>query len=533
MKMQQFLGYSSEEIDSAKEFLHDVIDVGVDFKTRRRFVHPASKTWLDRIATEPLPEHGTGHVETLREVAEELAPHMPNFASPMFMGFPDAGNSLAGIAGAVLAELLNVNLINSTFCSQTATEMEIAVIRWLRELVGYSVTATAPKTSTEVGGMALTGGTLSNFTATLLARGRAMPSASIDGVADTSRFVVGAPEGIVHYTMRASLSWAGMGASRLVEFPIRNYKYDLDALDENLSNLAANGQQVILGVVYAGDSRTMTIDDLAAVSKIYRKHFPDIWMHCDGCHGTSLLFSTATRGALSGIEEYDSVTLDPHKVLNVPYSNSFLLLKDPLDANLVVTSSDLIMRQARSLGQTTPGIGSKQFSSLRTWMIMKALGAQGIGDMINRRLSMAKRFAELVDARPNFTRINDVNINSVVFVANPFRRVPLSDEEVAFVSDVTRCAYERILEDGRGYIHSFQIADNRGVLSNDTKRIVNAFRYMSGNPSHDDTNFEDMLDLIDEYVTAEFKTRQQNHREQQGELRPQLCGIQRRSHATV
>lgn len=508
--MDQFLGYTENQIAQAKKYLHSVVDAGIDFKTRKRFVSSAPQHWLDTIATEPLPEDSRDPYDLLWEVVDELTSHMPNFASPNFMGFPDAGNSLPGMAGAILAELLNLNLINSTFCSQTATEMEIAVIRWLRILAGYTVSCEAPEESADAGGMALTGGTLANFTAILLAVARAMPQSLTDGVANLGDAVVGAPEGIVHYTIRAGLSWAGLGSANLTEFPIRDYKYDLEALDHRLSSLAAHGRRVIMGVAYAGDSRTMTIDNLRQVSELYRRHFPQVWMHCDGCHGTSMLFSESKRSALDGIDAYDSITLDPHKVLNVPYCNSFLLLRQPADAKLIYTSSDLIMRQARSLGQTTPALGSKQFSSLRTWMMMKATGIRGIGEMIDRRVALACRFAELIDESESFIRLNQVNINSVVFIANPLGRTPVDDDEIELMSQVTHSAYERMLEDGRCYIHSFQLPDSRGVLSGDTSRRLHVFRFMSGNPMHVEDDLRRVLHLLDGYVCEEMQTRHGN-----------------------
>lgn len=414
------------------------------------------------------------------------------------------------MAGAILAELLNVNLINSTFCSKTATEMEIAVIRWLRTMVGFPVSVTAPASSSEVGGMALTGGTLANFTAILLARGRFAPDSAQRGITGDGEVFVAAPQGIVHYTMRAGLSWSGLGSASLLEFPIRDYRYDLSALDSKLRDLAIGGRKLMMAVVYAGDSRTMTIDNLTGVQETFRSYYPDIWMHCDGCHGTSLLFSEKKRIALAGISDYDSVTLDPHKVLNVPYNNSFLLLRNPPDAELVQTDSDLIMRQARSLGQTTPAVGSKQFSSLRTWMLMKALGARGIGKMIDDRVELATRFMEQVDMRPIFIRLNEVNINSVVFMANPYGKQDLTEADVDFASEITLRVYNRMLTDGRAYIHSFEVFDSGGVLTRDIHKKVNVFRYMGGNPSHTSANLIELLDILEDYIKLEIAESEQH-----------------------
>lgn len=492
-----FVGPGGLPLDDAVRYLTDVVRAGVEFKQRKQFLPPASPDQLAAIATEPLPEKGTDADALLDELRLAYLPLMPNFSSPMFMGFPDSGNNIAAIAGALLGQLVNVNMINSTFCSQGATEMEIALIRWLRELIGYEVSPEAPNSSLEVGGVGLSGGTLANFIAVLCARQRAFPAANDEGLpADLKQAHVYMPARIAHYTMRAALAWSGLGRGRTVYSPIVGFKYDLRALDARLAAARKAGEKAIMGVAYAGDSRTMTIDDLTGVAETFRRYYPDIWLHCDGCHGTSLLFAREHASQLQGIELFDSVTLDPHKVLNVPYASSFLLLREPDSAALVRTESDLIMRQARSLGQITPALGSKPFASLRTWALIKSLGREGVGALISDRLGKAQRFAELIDTDPFFVRLNAVNINSVVFVVNPEGHRPHSAEAVAEVSRLTRRVYEQMVHEGRVYLHSFETVDSGCALSEDSTAPVHVLRFMSGNPLLTDEHMRSALDYI-------------------------------------
>ncbi len=483
MQPDDFVGEGGLPLEDVADVLAKVIRLGLQHKYRRAFMPPTTEATLENVATAPMPRNGIG-IQSVLDELETLTHTMPNFGSTSFFGFPDAGNSLAGICGAILADLLNVNMINSTFCSRTATEMEIATIRWLRELVGYPTSADIPGNAALVGGIAVSGGTMANYSGVLLAREHAYPGTVETGLSDVPETgVIVVPELIAHYTMAASMSWAGLGSRNLVTAPVKDFQYDLSALDRLLAVLKNAQRRVIMGVAYAGDSRSMTIDRLTPVSEVFRKHFPDIWLHCDGCHGTSLLFVDEHRARLKGIETYDSVTLDPHKVLNVPYPSSYLLLREPSKGSLIRTASDLIMRQARSLGQTTPVVGSKPFQSLRMWMLFKSMGYEGIGETIRHRLAAAATFAAMVDDHPNFIRLNDVGINSVMFVYSPFNRsAPFAPNQIKSISSVTQRIYDRLLEEGALYFHSFKALDSRGVLSADRQVTVVALRLMIGNP---------------------------------------------------
>jgi len=93
--------------------------------------------------------------------------------------------------------------------------------------------------------------------------------------------------------------------------------------------LVENKGKVMCVVAYAGDSRTMTVDNFGKVAEIVKSVDPNIWLHADACHGFSLGFSNNLRHMIKGIEQFDSISLDPHKVLVTPYVISTLLVKDP------------------------------------------------------------------------------------------------------------------------------------------------------------------------------------------------------------
>ena len=125
---------NNENKDNAKEELKKVIDIGLDFKCQENF---ANKKFTENQIQEMLrtPISGMDLDKLIEEFQKDILPYCSNFSTTNFMGFPDAGNSVAGLSGAIFADLLQQNLINSSFCSPIGTFMEIAVIKWLREIM--------------------------------------------------------------------------------------------------------------------------------------------------------------------------------------------------------------------------------------------------------------------------------------------------------------------------------------------------------------------------------------------------------------
>ncbi len=493
----QFIGAAGASQSEVLRILGRAVEIGVNFKCRDRFFDPAVAASPSEVMSEPIPLEGISLDSIFDELELRYLPGITNLGSRRFLGFPDAGNAVAGIAGAILSDLINVNLINSTFCSRLATEMEIAVIRWMRKVLGYPEVV-SPQSAAEVGGAILAGGTMANFMSLLLARERAFPHTMRNGTTfDPRQIRVIVPERTGHYSMSASLAWAGLGSENIVRCPIKEFRYDQKALKELLLNLQDSGLHPIMLTAYAGDSRTMTIDDLQGVHDVVRSIDRSIWLHCDGCHGVSLCFSGTHKQKVKGIELWDSVSFDPHKVLTLPYPLSMLLLRDPQDTRLIVTESELIMRQQNSLGQTTPVLGSKPFWSFRLWMLFKALGLTGIGKIIDDRIVQAKRFAELVSSMERFVLMNNTDINSIMFIyIPPGLTPPLSGREARRISKLNRAIYDRLLAEGEYYLHSFIATDNLNRLGLGDDFGVDVLRFMVGNPLANSETFAGALEYI-------------------------------------
>ena len=169
---------NSEEVE---RLLQQALKDGIDFKLQDGVAKKTIVPGEEQSLIEPFPEKGVPVEELIRDFRERVLPYCTNFSSPQFMGFPDAGNSVAAIAGGIAALMANQNLINQSFCSPIGTMAEISVIQWLREAVGYELNPDI-KDIWGVGGIITPGGTGSNATGILLARENKFPNAMEDGV---------------------------------------------------------------------------------------------------------------------------------------------------------------------------------------------------------------------------------------------------------------------------------------------------------------------------------------------------------------
>ena len=482
--MKEILNKKSE--DYARKCLDKVLDVGLNFKLNSEVKQKVfDKSMIDKMIE--VPVNGIELNELLVKFEKEVIPYCSNFSSSNFMGFPDAGNSVAGISGAILADFLQQNLINSSFCAPIATYMEIAVITWFRKLLGYKIKPV--KSIWDVGGIITYGGTGSNATAMLLARENYHSDTMTKGVLDPNKYKVIIPKGIGHYSIRSSLMWIGCG-DNVIEVETENFKYDLKALKKTL---VANKGKVMCVVCYAGDSRTMTIDNFKEVHDLVKKIDKNIWLHADACHGFSLAFSKKLKNKISGIELFDSISTDPHKVLEIPYCISALLIKKPEKFKLITSTSDLIMQEDFAFGQITPFIGSKSWISLKIWFMMKNMGVRKIGEIIERRHKMAIWLKDEIIKSKEFILLNDVSINSVVFMYVGDKE-KIDNTKIDELNEMNLKIYNYLLNEGKYYLHKFTIPDNLGVIKKDA--ILVPLRYMSGNDNISKKNIKSMLNHV-------------------------------------
>lgn len=480
----------------ADAFLHRALEVGLSFKHRPEiFGRRLPPEQIRNLLVDDLPDQASRLEAVLKSFVDVVLPLCKNEASPSFLGFGDTGDDLAALAGGILAMFTQQNLINQSFDSPSATFVEVTVLRWLRALLGFANPAVDDiATVWDVGGVVTHGGTMSNTAAMMLAREQHAPGTMQHGVAQAERFGVIVPRGIGHYSVKSALTWIGVGA-QIIEVDTTGFRYDLTSLKQALHEHAG---QVMAVVAYAGDSRTQAVDDLRGVHDVVRAADPRIWLHADACWGLICAFSNRLRDRLDGIELFDSVTVDPHKVMAVPYSLSALLVRQPASLRAISTYSDLIMQEDYAFGQVTPFVGTKGWMSLKLWMMMRAHGRSGLAELAEHRVEQAGRFGHLLDEHPRMVRLHDPDLAAVVFLYLPTDIEPdkgvLSEDEISRINRVNQRLHERMLAEGRWHLHQFSLPDDLGRLR--PGATLYPLRFMANNPRITQAHMTEVLAYV-------------------------------------
>ena len=264
---------------------------------------------LARSLSEPLPETPTPYAQLLDLLFERAVPKSFNTAGPGYLAYIPEG----GLFHTALADLIadSVNRYVGVWAAAPAlVQLEANVGRWFCDVVGYPAGAL---------GLLTSGGSLANFTAVVAARRERLPDDFLGGVLYASDQV--------HHSVQKAAMLAG--------FPPQNvhavasdarFRLDLEALRSAIAADRAAGRTPFLVVGTAGTTNTGAVDDLAALAALAGAE--RLWLHVDAAYGGFFLLTERGRRIMRGIERADSVTLDPHKGLFLPYGTGALVVRD-------------------------------------------------------------------------------------------------------------------------------------------------------------------------------------------------------------
>lgn len=381
-----------------------------------------------------LPEHGVGASAALRELHDRGFDAAIGSAGPRFFHFVTGGTTPAALGADWLATVLD-QVAYAWVSSPLALQLEKVSLAWLRDLFGLPG---------EGGGVITSGATMANFTGLAAARQWWGEQHGFD-VSETG--LTGLPRvpvltsGFVHASSTKALGMLGIGRGALRMFSSNDVgEIDLEAMNHALSEHAGAPSIVIAN---AGEVNAGAFDPIEAVADLAERH--GAWLHVDGAFGLFAAVSSRTSYLTEGSGRAQSVTVDGHKWLNVPYDCGFSFVDD----------EDLLTRAFRYDAPYLPDdpnalIGGAQSSSrarsLAVWATLRAYGRSGYRSIVEASLDMAQHLADRVDSSPQLFRLADVPLNIV-----SFRFDPGGLEEDA-LNDLNARIGEAVLADGRVYV---------------------------------------------------------------------------------
>lgn len=354
---------------------------------------------------EPLPERPTPFSELLDLLFERLIPATFNTAGPGYLAYIPGGGLFQTAVADLIADAVN-RYVGVFAAAPGLAQLEANVIRWFCRIVGYPP---------EARGVLTSGGSLANFGAVVTARRTCLPE-------DFLRGVVYASDQIHHSAVKACLL-AGIPRNnvRLVASDSR-FRINLDDLKREIDEDRRNGLVPFLVMASAGTTNTGAVDPLEELSELCRGD--DLWLHVDGAYGAFFMLTEAGRSRLRGLERADSITLDPHKGLFLPYGTGSLLVRNGkalARAHSVHGSYMPPMQEDERLVdfcEISPEL-SRSFRGLRVWLPFKLHGIKPFRHNLEEKLKLTDWAAERLRRIPEIEIIAEPQLSVVAFRWRP------------------------------------------------------------------------------------------------------------------
>ena len=385
----------------------------------------------------PLPEEGSGAVAALRRLIDEGFDGAAHTSGPRCFHFVIGGATPAAVGGDWLTSVLDP-IAYTWVSSPLGVELELLALDWLKELFGLPDT---------LSGVITTGASMANFVGLAAARqwwGEAQGrDISEDGPGDLPPVPV-LTSGYVHASAVKVLGLLGIGRASVTRYEADpTGRCDLEGLERGLRRL--KGRPAIL-IGTAGEVNAGAFDPIERMAELASSH--KAWLHVDGAFGLFARVAPATAGLAAGVERADSVTVDGHKWLNVPYDCGFAFVRDGAALARAFRYTADYLPDPDDPRPTLGSIGpesSRRARALAVWATLQAYGRRGYRELVERHLGLAQRMADRVDAADDLERLADVPLNIVCFRYNPGGL----DEEA--LDALNRELGDAILRDGRVY----------------------------------------------------------------------------------
>lgn len=329
----------------------------------------------------------------------------PGFAttSPRFMAYIPGG-AIPHSAFADLIAAASNKYSGFASASPGAVRIENACVAWLASVIGYPAGA---------GGTLTSGGSIANLTAIVAAREARDPDGG--GAVYVTRFA--------HYCIDKALHIAGRGRSPRREIATDEYhRMSLEALEQALGDDRRNGVRPWLVVASAGTVDTGVIDPLPEIAALCRRY--GAWLHVDGAYGGLFALCDEGRERVRGIDQADSVALDPHKTLFLPYGTGAVLVRD---GALLQRAFSATGEYIRPLGDSDVGPSpsdlspelTRHFRALRLWFPLQIAGIAAFRAAQSEKLALARYFHARLAALDGFDPGPVPDLSVVAFAYRP------------------------------------------------------------------------------------------------------------------
>jgi len=407
-----------ENWDEMRELAHKMIDDTFD--------------WMETISSrpvwQPMPQKVIAHFQTPapkspsnpREVYDDFRYHILPYPMgnphPRFWAWYMGNGTVTGALADYLAAVMNPNVSGA---NHVAPYVEAQVVSWLRDMIAFPTTSS---------GLLTSGGSMANLMALAVARNSCGDcDVRQDGVRAASGPLVAYASKEVHSCMRKAVETLGLGTQGLQLVPVKSdYTIDMEALEKRIASDRAAGKVPFCVIANAGTINTGAVDDMVAMADLCKAE--GIWFHVDGAIGAVGILGETVRGQLHGMERADSVALDLHKWMHIPFEAGAVIVRNEaahrdtfcLTPEYLAHDKDGSGLAAGKHWFTEYGLQlTRHFRALKVWMSIKEHGLDRLGRIIDRNVAQARYLGELIEDRKELELMAPIGLDIVCFRYNP------------------------------------------------------------------------------------------------------------------
>ena len=356
---------------------------------------------LARSLVEPLPESGRPYGELLDLLFEWVVTKGFGTAGPGYLAYIPGGGIVHSAVADLIADAVN-RYVGVFAAAPGLAQIEANVVRWFCDIVGYPATA---------GGILTSGGSLANFSALVAARRELLPDDFLSGVLYASDQV--------HHSIAKAAMLAGFPEENVRLVPSdEDFRIRIDLLAAAIAADRAAGHRPFLVVGSAGTTNTGAVDDLDGLADLCASE--GLWLHVDAAYGGFFLLTADGRRRLAGISRADSVVLDPHKGLFLPYGTGSLLVRnrDTLRRAHALSADYMPPMQDDpdlvDFNLVSPEL-SRDWRGLRVWLPIAMHGIGPFRRNLEEKIELTRWATEELRAIPGIEIVAEPQLSIVAF----------------------------------------------------------------------------------------------------------------------
>ncbi|MFC1688043.1 pyridoxal phosphate-dependent decarboxylase family protein [Pseudomonadota bacterium] len=407
-----------ENWEEMRELAHRMVEDAFDYiqSSGDRPVWTPVPEEVSEQLKEPAPAGPSEPADVYDEFLTNILPYNLHTNHPRFWAWYMGSGTVMGAMADFLAAVLNPNVGG---INHVAPRVERQVITWLNEMMGFPESASGILTS---------GASMANFTALTVARNSNCGfDARHEGVQAAPGPLTAYASTEIHSCNQKAIETLGLGSEGLRKVPVNSdYTLNMDALRERVLADREAGMIPFCVIATAGTINTGAIDDMEAIADFCDEE--GLWFHVDGAIGAVATLAENVRPLLAGMDRADSIALDLHKWMHIPFEAGCVIVRDePTHSASFALVPEYLQRDDEGEGLASGKLWfsdyglqlTRQFRALKVWMSIKEHGLERFGRMIARNVEQAHYLGELIEGAPELELTAPIGLDIVCFRFNP------------------------------------------------------------------------------------------------------------------